>query len=122
MPPVCLWITVIQQINFCSYVFRGQDAPSQDSIPESSSLSDQQAVLCAADSGPGMQCVIQRKVNYGILPAKGAIWRARLLTVTTTTLRQQGKFLEKAWTAHHRGGVMPSLLPDPESAAQSTAC
>ena len=98
------------------YAFRGQDAPSQDSIPESSSLSDQQAVLCAADSGIGQQCVIQRKVSYGILPAKGAIWRARLLTVTTS-LRQQGRdvwqFLEQAWIAHHRGGVMPSLLPDP---------
>jgi hypothetical protein len=39
----------------------------------------------------------------------------RLLTVTTT-LRQQGRdvwgFLEQAWFAHHRGGVMPSLLPD----------
>jgi hypothetical protein len=39
-----------------------------------------------------------------------------LLTVTTT-LRQQGRdvwqFLEQAWVAHHRGGVMPSLLPDP---------
>jgi hypothetical protein len=96
------------------YAFRGQVAPSQeDSIPESSSLSDQQAVLCAADSGIGQQCVIQRKVSYGILPAKGAIWRARLLTVTTTTLRQQGRFLEKAWTDHHRGDVITSLYPDP---------
>ena len=45
-----------------------------------------------------------------------AICRSRLLTVTTT-LRQQGRdtwqFLEQAWIAHHRGGVMPSLLPDP---------
>ena len=42
--------------------------------------------------------------------------RSRLLTVTTT-LRQQGRdvweFLEQAWIAHHRGGVMPSVLPDP---------
>jgi hypothetical protein len=33
------------------------------------------------------------------------------------TLRQQGRdvwpFLEQAWIAHHRGGVMPSLLPHP---------
>ena len=36
-----------------TYAFRGQDAPSQDSMPESSSLSDQEAVLCAADSGIG---------------------------------------------------------------------
>jgi hypothetical protein len=35
------------------YAFRGQDAPPQDSMPESSSLSDQEAVLCAADSGIG---------------------------------------------------------------------
>jgi hypothetical protein len=31
------------------------------------------------------------------------------------SLRQQGRdvwqFLEQAWIAHHRGGVMPSLLP-----------
>jgi transposase len=60
--------------------------------------------------------VIQRKVSHGVQSAKGAICRARLLTVTTT-LRQQGRdvwqFLEQAWIAHHRGGVMPSLLPDP---------
>ncbi len=41
-------------------------------------------------------------------------------TNTTTTerdMRQQGRdiwqFLEQAWIAHHRGGLMPSLLPDP---------
>ena len=48
--------------------------------------------------------------------SQGAICRSRLLTVTTT-LRQQGRdvwqFLEQAWIAHHRGGVMPSLLSDP---------
>jgi hypothetical protein len=48
--------------------------------------------------------------------ASGAICRSRLLTITTT-LRQQGRdtwqFLEQAWIAHHRGGVMPSLLPEP---------
>jgi transposase len=71
------------------------------------------------------QSVIQRKISHGVQSRQGAICRSRLLTVTTT-LRQQGrdvwKFLEQAWIAHHRGGVMPSLLPDPESAAQSTAC
>ena len=60
--------------------------------------------------------VIQRKVSHGVQSANGAICRARLLTVTTT-LRQQGRdvwqFLEQAWIAHHHGGVMPSLLPDP---------
>lgn len=39
-----------------------------------------------------------------------------VLTVTTT-LRQQGRdvwqFLQEAWMANHRGGVMPSLLPEP---------
>jgi hypothetical protein len=58
----------------------------------------------------------QRKVSHGVQSANGAICRARLLTVTTT-LRQQGRevwqFLEEAWIAHHHGGVMPSLLPDP---------
>jgi transposase len=71
------------------------------------------------------QSVIQRKISHGVQSTRGAICRSRLLTVTTT-LRQQGRdvweFLEQAWIAHHRGGVMPSLLPDPESAAQSTAC
>ena len=60
--------------------------------------------------------VIQRKVSHGVQSAGGAICRARLLTVTTT-LRQQRRdvwqFLEQAWIAHHHGGVMPSLLPDP---------
>jgi transposase/uncharacterized coiled-coil protein SlyX len=62
------------------------------------------------------QSVIQRKISLGVQSASGAICRSRLLTVTTT-LRQQGRdtwqFLEQAWIAHHRGGVMPSLLPDP---------
>jgi hypothetical protein len=62
------------------------------------------------------QSVIQRKISHGVQSASGAICRSRLLTVTTT-LRQQGRdvwqFLEQAWIAHHRGGVMPSLLPDP---------
>jgi transposase len=62
------------------------------------------------------QSVIQRKVSQGVQSRQGAICRSRLLTVTTT-LRQQGRdvwqFLEQAWVAHHRGGLMPSLLPDP---------
>jgi hypothetical protein len=61
------------------------------------------------------QSVIQRKISHGVQSRQGAICRSRLLTVTTT-LRQQGRdvwdFLEQAWIAHHRGGVMPSLLPD----------
>jgi transposase len=60
--------------------------------------------------------VIQRKISHGVQSRQGAICRSRLLTVTTT-LRQQGRdvweFLEQAWIAHFRGGVMPSLLPDP---------
>ena len=62
------------------------------------------------------QSVIQRKISHGVQSRQGAICRSRLLTVTTS-LRQQGRdvwqFLEQAWVAHHRGGVMPSLLPDP---------
>ena len=62
------------------------------------------------------QSVIQRKISHGVQSRQGAICRSRLLTVTTT-IRQQGRdvwqFLEQAWIAHHRGGVMPSLLPDP---------
>jgi hypothetical protein len=60
------------------------------------------------------QSVIQRKISHGVQSRQGAICRSRLLTVTTS-LRQQGRdvwqFLEQAWIAHHRGGVMPSLLP-----------
>jgi transposase len=62
------------------------------------------------------QSVIQRKISHGVQSRQGAICRSRLLTVTTTR-RQQGRdvwqFLEQAWITHHRGGVMPSLLPDP---------
>ena len=62
------------------------------------------------------QSVIQRKISYGVQSRQGAICRSRLLTITTS-LRQQGRdiwqFLEQAWIVHHRGGVMPSLLPDP---------
>jgi transposase len=60
------------------------------------------------------QSVIQRKISHGVQSRQGAICRSRLLTVTTS-LRQQGRdvwqFLEQAWIAHHRGGMMPSLLP-----------
>jgi hypothetical protein len=62
------------------------------------------------------QAVIHRKISHGVQSAKGAQCRSRLLTVVTS-LRQQGRdvwpFLEQAWIAHHRGGEMPSLLPDP---------
>jgi hypothetical protein len=62
------------------------------------------------------QSVIQRKISHGVQSRQGGICRRRLLTVTTT-LRQQGRdvwqFLEQAWIAHYRGGVLPSLLPDP---------
>jgi transposase len=62
------------------------------------------------------QSVIQRKISHGVQSRQGAICRSRLLTVTTS-LRQQGRdvwqFLEQAWIAHHRDGVMPSLLPEP---------
>ena len=62
------------------------------------------------------QAVIQRKISHGVQSAKGALCRSRLLTVVTS-LRQQGRdiwpFLEQAWIAHHRGGVMPSLLTEP---------
>jgi transposase len=61
------------------------------------------------------QSVIQRKISR-VQSRQGAICRSRLLTVTTT-VRQQGRdvweFLEQAWIAPHRGGVMPSLLSDP---------
>ncbi|CAK6688803.1 IS66 family transposase ISCysp4 [Synechococcus sp. CBW1107] len=60
--------------------------------------------------------VIQRKISHGVQSRQGAICRSRLLTVTTS-LRQQGRdiwqFLEQALIAHHRGGEMPSLLPNP---------
>ena len=61
------------------------------------------------------QSVIQRKISHGVQSSKGAICRSRLLT-DTVSLHQQGRdvlsFLEQAWIAHHRGGMMPSLLPD----------
>jgi hypothetical protein len=42
-----------QRMHEKPYAFRSRDSPSQDSMSESSSLSDQEAVLCAADSGIG---------------------------------------------------------------------
>ena len=63
-----------------------------------------------------MHTVIQGKVSHGLQSRQCGICRARLLTVTST-LRHHGRdvweFLEQAWIAHHRGGVMRSLLPDP---------
>ena len=60
--------------------------------------------------------MIHREISHGKEAAKGALCRSHLLTVITC-LRQQGRdiwpFLEQAWIAHHRGGEMPSLLPDP---------
>ncbi len=62
------------------------------------------------------QSVIQRKISHGLQTARSARCRSRLLT-GTTTMCQQGRdiweFLEQVWIAHHRGGVMQSLLPDP---------
>jgi transposase len=62
------------------------------------------------------ESVIQRKISHSVQSASSAVCCNRLLTVTTS-LRQQGRnvwqFLEQAWIAHHRGGVMPSLLSDP---------
>ncbi len=64
---------------------------------------------------PLRQSVIQRKISLAVQFRPGAICRSELLTVTTT-LRQQGRdvwpFMEQAWIAHHRGGVVPSVLPD----------
>jgi transposase len=61
------------------------------------------------------QSVIQRRISHGAQSSSGAVCRSRLLTVSTI-LRQQGRdvweFLEQSWIAHHRGGVMPSLLPN----------
>ncbi len=60
------------------------------------------------------QSVIQHKISHCVQSASGAVCRSCLLT-STTNLRQQGRdvwqFLEQVWIAHHRGGVMPSLLP-----------
>ena len=59
--------------------------------------------------------MIQRKISHGVQSTSGAICHSRLLTATTT-LRQQDRdvwqFLEQPWIPHHRGGVMPSLLPN----------
>jgi len=54
MEKVVPWQRLLEIIEpHYSYAFRGQDAASQDSMPKSTSLSDQQAVLCIADSGIG---------------------------------------------------------------------
>ena len=51
--------------------------------------------------------MIQRKISHGLQSPQGAIFRIRLLTVTTS-LPQQGRdswqFLEQALIAHHRDG------------------
>jgi hypothetical protein len=77
-----------------------------------------------AAEGALRQSVIQGKItrlpsnDRSVRSRQGAICRNRLLTVTST-LRQQGRalwqHLEEAWSAHHRGGLMPSLKPDPSS-------
>ena len=58
----------------------------------------------------------QRKISLAVQSRPGAICRSRLLTVTTT-LRQQGRdvwqFMEQAWIAHHRGGVVAHPSGDP---------
>lgn len=69
------------------------------------------------------QAVIQRKISHGVQSAAGAQRRARLLTVVVS-LRQQGRdvlnFLEQAWVAQRLGGVMPSLVPNVWSGAESS--
>jgi hypothetical protein len=42
-----------------------------------------------------------------------ADWLATPASVRTLQGRDVWQLLEQAWIAHHRGGVMPSLLPDP---------
>jgi len=65
----------------------------------------------AARSGIG------RATGIGVQAASGASCRSRLITATTTSLRQAGRdawnFLEQTWIAHHRGRVMPVPRPDP---------
>jgi hypothetical protein len=60
--------------------------------------------------------VNQRIISHGVQSRQDGICRSRLLTVSTTLI-QQGRdvwqFLEQAWIAHHRDGVMPLLLLDP---------
>jgi transposase len=59
--------------------------------------------------------VIERKISHGDLSSNGAMCISRLLTVTTTLrllVRDIWQFLEQAWIAHHRGGVMPLLMSD----------
>ena len=60
--------------------------------------------------------MILRKISHDVQSVSVAVCRSRLHPVTTT-LRQQGrdvwKFLERAWIAHHRGVVLPTLLSGP---------
>ncbi|MCP9902469.1 hypothetical protein KBZ12_17870, partial [Cyanobium sp. Cruz CV13-4-11] len=42
--------------HFAIVCVQGSGRPPRDCISDSSSLSDQEAVLCAADSGIGQQC------------------------------------------------------------------
>jgi len=60
--------------------------------------------------------VIQRKISHGVQSARGALCRARLLTVTTS-LRQQGRdvweFLEQARRDKIKG-VSPRWLSTTE--------
>jgi hypothetical protein len=62
------------------------------------------------------QSVFNARSAMASNPVRGAIYRSRLLTVTTTK-RQQGwdvwVSLEQAWSAHHSGGVISELLIDP---------
>jgi transposase len=63
------------------------------------------------------QTVIQRKIIHDVhYAARGS----RLLTVTTS-LQQKSRdvwdFLVQGWIAHHRGGVIPSLMPVPRNTA-----
>jgi transposase len=107
---------------------KGEQSPWAKTVRTCQQLANQKQALWTFLEHPGIEptnnaaeralrpAVIQRKISHGVQSAQGALCRSRLLTVTTT-LRQQGRdvwdFLERAWIAHHQGGVMPSLLPDP---------
>ena len=113
---------------------KGEQSPWGKTVRTCQQLANQKQALWTFLEHPGIEptnnaaeralrpAVIQRKItclpsnSRSVQSAKGALCRSRLLTVTTT-LRQQGRdvwdFLEQAWIAHHQGGVIPSLLPDP---------
>ena len=70
------------------------------------------------------EATLQRMVELGYQRGEQTPWAKTVRTcqlllkmTVTTSLRQQGRdvwqFMEQAWVAHHRGRVMPSLLPDP---------